>query len=105
MKRIIFKKKLDLLYKKLKYQNAELCEFERFFSLNETNEQLLTESEISARDIERERLRENTTACERYYVFHLRKTFNNKWRTQNVEDIVNHWYKNSELIKGLYNAK
>lgn len=73
-----------------------------FFELNEVPQDKLTIEQIKKRQEMRESLDNTLPLKEKYYQYHLIKTFDSKWKLLPLEDIIAHYYRNSKSLNELY---
>jgi len=83
-------------------KDHEINMFRDFIQVNEISEEYLSKKQKGMKDHVLSIMSENKELSEKYYVFHLSKTIDTKWKPIDLDKIVNHFYKSSETIKKIY---
>ncbi len=74
----------------------------KFKAINEAPEKDLTDKQIKKREEYRLKLANNKGLADKYYQYHLRETFGDKWALFPLKEIIAHFYRNSKTLAGLY---
>ena len=78
----------------------ELRFLDSFYFLNES--QGLPPDLLRKKDIAIRKMFKNPDLKEKYYVFHLIRNIDTKWKSVKPEDIVSHFYKTSKVIAEIW---
>ena len=97
-----FKNAIERAYKDKNITQRSRSFFEQFMGVNELPDDALRRSELRTKYETRAMLEANESMMDEYYIFHLMKTFDTKWKQAPVDTIALTYYKRSPTIQRIY---
>lgn len=104
MTRKQFNDKLTEKFNTFNLSKKTIQQFREFKLLNEAFESILTSRQIRAKYKYRRKL-EDPELKEQYYCWHLLNAIDVKWTMIKLDVIVKRYYRNSKIIKEIYEGK
>lgn len=102
MNKTTFKNLLSQKIKSFSLNKKTIQHFREFKLLNEAFESILTSRQIRAKYKYRGKLEKEPELKEQYYCWHLLNAIDVKWTMIKLDVIVKRYYRNSKIIKEIY---